>query len=84
MVNPQAAENLAYRTAKVLPPILVTKHDAAELLSVSVRTVEKLILFGRLPVRKIGKRALIPYQSVVDLASRDLPRISTGNGEEQR
>jgi excisionase family DNA binding protein len=40
--------------------ILVAKSDAAELLGVSLRTVDYLISRGELAAKRIGRRVLIP------------------------
>ena len=40
--------------------ILLSRHDAAKALSVSVRSVDYMISRGELPARKWGKRTLIP------------------------
>jgi excisionase family DNA binding protein len=53
--------------------LLLTKRDAAFLLSVSLRTIDNLIASKRLAVRRIGRRSLIPRQSVELLAKRDCP-----------
>lgn len=52
-------------------PILVPIRQAAELLGVSVRTVQNLITVKELPSRKIGRRRLIPYSALQALARRD-------------
>lgn len=57
-------------------PLLVTKKQAAALLAVSVRTIENLLAQKQLPFRKLGKRTLIPYSAVAQLARRDVPIIS--------
>lgn len=57
-------------------PLLVTKKQAAGLLAVSVRTIENLLAQKRLPFRKLGKRTLIPYGSIVQLSRRDVPIIT--------
>ncbi|MGH9416391.1 MAG: helix-turn-helix domain-containing protein [Terriglobales bacterium] len=49
-------------------PLLVTKRQAARMLAVSVRTVEYLLAQKQLPLRKLGKRTLIPYSAVAQLA----------------
>jgi excisionase family DNA binding protein len=54
-------------------PLLLTKRDAAHLLSVSLRTIDNLIAAKRLAVRRIGRRSLIPRQSIELLAKRDCP-----------
>jgi excisionase family DNA binding protein len=40
--------------------VLVSRRDAASALGVSLRTVEYLIQRGELPIRRVGKRTLIP------------------------
>ncbi|MBI3934963.1 MAG: helix-turn-helix domain-containing protein [Acidobacteria bacterium] len=40
--------------------ILVSRLDAAKALSISVRGLDYLIAQGKIPVRKLGKRTLIP------------------------
>ncbi len=57
-------------------PILVTKQQAARLLAVSVRTVDNLIAQKQLAFRKLGKRTLIPYSAIAQLARHDVPVIS--------
>jgi excisionase family DNA binding protein len=51
--------------------ILVGKRQAASLLAVSVRTIENLIKSKELPARRIGRRVLIPRQSLIEFARRD-------------
>jgi len=52
-------------------PLLVSKRDAAALLSLCVRTVDNLIATKKLPARRIGRRVLIPYAALVQFARRD-------------
>jgi excisionase family DNA binding protein len=52
-------------------PLLVSKRDAAALLSLCVRTVDNLIATKKLPARRVGRRVLIPYASLVQFARRD-------------
>ncbi len=52
-------------------PVLVSIHDAADLLGVCPRTVQNLITAKELPSRKIGRRRLIPYSALQALARRD-------------
>jgi len=40
--------------------ILVSRQDAAKALSISVRGLDYMIAQGKIPVRKLGKRTLIP------------------------
>jgi len=44
--------------------ILLSKRQAAQVLSISIRTLDKLILTKRLPVHKIGRRVLISQASM--------------------
>jgi len=53
------------------PPLLVSKRDASALLGVCLRTIDNLIGTKQLPSRRIGKRVLIPYSSLVAFARRD-------------
>lgn len=56
--------------------LLVSKRDAALLLSVSVRTIENLIAAKRLVARKLGRRTLIPWSALEQLSRRDTPSPS--------
>ena len=55
-------------------PLLIDKRSAAMLLSISVRTVENLIARRRLPVRRIGKRVLIPLTALEAFAKGETGR----------
>jgi len=44
--------------------ILLSKRQAAQALSISIRTLDKLILTKKLPVHKIGRRVLISRASM--------------------
>jgi hypothetical protein len=66
------------------PPLLVSKRDAAALLSLCLRSIDKLIAGKQLPCRRIGKRVLIPYTALVAFARRDHPKpIEPKAGAEQ-
>jgi excisionase family DNA binding protein len=54
-------------------PLLVSKRDAAALLSLCLRSIDNLIAGKQLPYRRIGKRVLIPYSALVAFARRDHP-----------
>jgi len=56
--------------------ILVSKKDAARMLSVSLRTIDNLVKAKRLPVRRIGRRSLVPRSALEQLARRDTPSPS--------
>jgi excisionase family DNA binding protein len=49
-------------------PLLHTKIEAAALLNVSVRTIDNLIAMKDLPVRRIGRRVLIPRAVLLSFA----------------
>lgn len=53
--------------------LLVTIREAAEALGLSERSVAWLLATGKLPRRKLGKRVLIPRESVERLAVRGIP-----------
>lgn len=44
--------------------VLLSKRQAAQALSISVRTLDKLIQSRKLPVHKIGRRVLISRTSM--------------------
>lgn len=52
-------------------PLAVSEREAAQLLSVSVRTVQNFLRAKRLPSRKIGRRTVIPYASLVSFLRCD-------------
>jgi excisionase family DNA binding protein len=62
-------------------PLLVSKRDAAAMLSLCVRTVDKLIATKQLSARKVGKRVLIPYSALVQFARRDHITTTTTTAE---
>lgn len=51
--------------------ILLSKRQAAQALSISIRTLDKFISSGKVPVRKIGRRVLIPRASIEHFAAGD-------------
>ena len=55
--------------------ILLSKKEAAVLLSISLRIVENLIA-AKLDSRRIGRRRLIRRASLERLARRDVPSAS--------
>ena len=56
--------------------ILCSKREAAELLGVSIRTIENMIVRKLLVSRQFGRRRLIPYAALVQVARRDTPLIT--------
>jgi len=51
---------LLIEDSRMFAKILVSKRHAAEALGICVRTLEKLIAGGKLPVVRIGRRILVP------------------------
>ena len=51
--------------------ILLSKRQAAQVLSISIRTLDKLILSKKLPIRKIGRRVLMSRSSIERFAIGD-------------
>ena len=55
-------------SAKRIDPVLVTKDQAARLLSLDAETIERLIRQGDLPTKMVGPRLLIPYRALLVFA----------------
>jgi hypothetical protein len=53
--------------------LLYSRRDTAEALSLSVRSVDYLITAGRLPMRRVGGKILIPAGAVRRFAREDHP-----------
>jgi excisionase family DNA binding protein len=56
-----------------LESVAVSKVEAAQMLGVSVRTVDRLIALKELPVRRLGRRVLIPRNGLHNLLRSDHP-----------
>jgi excisionase family DNA binding protein len=67
----------------IRPPLLVSKRDAAALLSLCLRSIDNLIMRKELPCRRIGKRVLIPYSALVAFARRDHPYSSESKAAQE-
>ncbi|MGO8758487.1 MAG: helix-turn-helix domain-containing protein [Terracidiphilus sp.] len=64
-----------------IPPhakLQVSRDEAAELLSISVRGVDYLIATKQLSTRRIGTRVLIPIEDVLKFARSDHPQRLAG------
>lgn len=65
--------------------LAVDTHQAARMLSVSPRTIQNYIRAKMLPVRKIGRRTVIPVWALEDflLTDHKLPAggVPDANGE---
>jgi len=49
--------------------VLYTKREAAQMLSISVRSLDYLIVSGQLAARRIGRRVLIHRDAIEQFAS---------------
>jgi excisionase family DNA binding protein len=54
----------------VTETLLVGKRESANVLGVSVRTVDYLIEQGQLKVRRIGRRVLLHYEDLRQFAAK--------------
>ena len=60
--------------------VLVSKREAARLLSLSIRTIEALITRKELVARRVGRRVLVPRTSLESFAKRDHSTRPNGQG----
>jgi excisionase family DNA binding protein len=54
--------------------MLLSKRLAARTLSISIRTLDKLILTKELPIRRIGRRVLVPRTVLERFAQGERPK----------
>jgi len=64
--------------------LLLSKREAAAMLGLCVRTVEKLISLKELPTRRIGARRLIERQALERFARRDHKTQQEQHATEER
>jgi len=57
--------------------VLYTKREAAQLLSISLRSLDYLIVSQQLPARRIGRRVLVHRDSIEQFARLDHASIGT-------
>ena len=57
--------------------LALSKLEAARMLGVSIRTVDRLITLKHLSVRRLGRRVLIPRNSLQNLLRSDHPTHSS-------
>ena len=60
--------------------LLYSKRDAAEALSLSVRSIDYLITTRRLPMRRVGGKVMIPATALRRFAREYHPERVRGNG----
>ncbi len=58
---------------RVPEALALSKVETARMLGVSIRTVDRLIAMKQLPVRRLGRRVLIPRNSLLGLLRADHP-----------
>jgi Helix-turn-helix domain len=58
---------------RAVEKLLYSRRDTAEALSLSIRSIDYLITTGRLPVRRVGGKILIPASAVRRFAREDHP-----------
>ncbi len=51
--------------------LLVSKTEAAQLLSICIRTLDHLIARKELKARHVGRRVLIPWRALEEFLRRD-------------
>jgi len=61
--------------------LLYSRRDAAEALSLSVRSIDYLITTRRLTTRRVGGKILIPVGAVRRFAREDHPEFVRAPGE---
>ena len=66
----QSQDTIVGRTTEAMA---LSKNEAAQILGVSLRTVDRLIALKQLPVRRFGRRVLIQRSVLQDLFRRDHP-----------
>ncbi len=57
--------------------LLLNKRDVAVALSVSIRTVDNLISRKELPVKRIGRRVMVPIRALVRYAEKELRNVKS-------
>jgi excisionase family DNA binding protein len=55
--------------------LLYDRREAARLLSVSVRALDRLIGTKEITARRIGRRVLIPHVELMKLSRRDVANV---------
>jgi len=56
---------------EITEKVLYTKREAAQQLSISLRSLDYLIFSQQLPTRRIGRRVLVHRDSIERFAKRD-------------
>lgn len=67
--------------AQTIEKLLYSRRNAAEALSLSVRSIDYLITTRRLPMRRVGGKIMIPASAILRFANSDHPERLRGNGQ---
>jgi hypothetical protein len=59
-------------------PILLSRRDGAQLLGISLRSLDYAIARGLIRTRKIGRRVMVPRTELLRFASKDHSHIAPG------
>ena len=59
--------------APKMATITLSKQEAARMLGISLRTIDRLIALKELPVRRLGRRVLIPRALLESFLRSDHP-----------
>ena len=51
--------------------LLVSRQTAAQMINVSLRTLENLIAMKQLPIQRIGRRVVVSRKALEEFARRD-------------
>jgi excisionase family DNA binding protein len=71
-------KKMTKKPAVSVEKLLLSRQEAAELLSISRRALDYLIANRAINVRRIGSRVLIPSQDLLRFASVDHPERLVG------
>jgi len=66
-----------------LPKVLLSKKEAAQALSISLRSLEYLIAQCLIHTRRIGRRVLIPVAAIEKFAKQNHPAPLMNKSQEQ-
>jgi excisionase family DNA binding protein len=61
------------RVNSEMPPQAVSVREAAHLLSISQRTVDKYVALKVIRTVRVGRRVLVPMKSVYEVVARGIP-----------
>jgi excisionase family DNA binding protein len=73
LVSKTSVSPISTTSPQLTNPVLASREEAAQLLSISQRALDYLIATRRLPTRRIGGRVLIPVSELRKNARTDHP-----------